>query len=56
MALDRYTTIRSNVAGLSRAFASFRSLQKLGMPTILERVLDKAFKASLPMPGGEHAA
>jgi hypothetical protein len=49
MALDRYTTVRSNLAGLSRAFASFRSLQKLGMPTILERVLDKAFKAALPM-------
>jgi hypothetical protein len=56
MALDRYTTIRSNVAGLSRAFANFRSLQRLGMPTILERVLDKAFKAALPMPGGEHVA
>jgi hypothetical protein len=49
MALDRYTTIRSNLAGLWRAFANFRSLQKLGMPTILERVLDKAFKAALPM-------
>jgi hypothetical protein len=49
MALDRYTTIRANLAGLSSAFRSFRSLQKLGMPTILERVLDKAFKAALPM-------
>jgi hypothetical protein len=56
MALDRYTSIRSNLAGLSRAFASFRSLQQLGMPTILERVLDKAFKAALPMPGGTNAA
>ena len=56
MALDRYTTIRANVAGLSRAFANFRSLQRLGMPTILERVLDKAFKAALPMPGGERVA
>jgi hypothetical protein len=50
MALDRYTTVKANVAGLSRAFANFRSLQRLGMPTILERVLDKAFKAALPMP------
>jgi hypothetical protein len=50
MALDRYTAVKSNLAGLSRAFANFRSLQRLGMPTILERVLDKAFKASLPMP------
>jgi hypothetical protein len=49
MALDRYNSIHSNLAGLSRAFASFRSLQRLGMPTILERVLDKAFKAALPM-------
>jgi hypothetical protein len=56
MALDRYTTVRANLAGLSSAFRAFRSLQKLGMPTILERVLDKAFKASLPMPatGGSH--
>jgi hypothetical protein len=49
MALDRYTTVRANLAGLSSAFHAFRSLQKLGMPTILERVLDKAFKAALPM-------
>lgn len=49
MALDRYTTTRANLAGLWRAFANFRSLQKLGMPTILERVLDKAFKSALPM-------
>jgi hypothetical protein len=53
MALDRYTTIRANLAGLWRAFANFRSLQKLGMPTILERVLDKAFKAALPMNAGD---
>jgi hypothetical protein len=49
MALDRYTTVKANLAGLSRAFANFRSLQRLGMPTILERVLDKAFKTALPM-------
>jgi hypothetical protein len=49
MALDHYKELRSNLAGLSRAFAAFRSLQKMGMPTILERVLDKAFKAALPM-------
>jgi len=53
MALDRYTTTRANLAGLWRAFANFRSLQKLGMPTILERVLDKAFKAALPMNASE---
>jgi hypothetical protein len=53
MALDRYTTARANLAGLWRAFANFRSLQRLGMPTILERVLDKAFKAALPMHAGE---
>ena len=50
MALDHYKEARSNLAGLSRAFFAFRSLQKMGMPTILERVLDKAFKAALPMP------
>jgi len=53
MALDRYTTIRSNLAGLWRAFNNFRSLQRLGMPTILERVLDKAFKSALPMNASE---
>jgi hypothetical protein len=55
MALDRYAAIRWNLAGLWRAFNCFRSLQRLGMPTILERVLDKAFKAALPMTasGGE---
>lgn len=58
MALDRYSTIRWNMAGLSNAFRNFRSLQRLGMPTILERVLDKAFKAALPMhaTSGETAA
>lgn len=56
MALDHYTTLRSNLAGLSRAFNAFRSLQKMGMPTILERVLDKAFKAALPMNAGEGKA
>lgn len=50
MALDRYTSVKANLAGLWRAFASFRSLQRLGMPSILERVLDKAFKTALPMP------
>ena len=53
MALDRYKAIRWNLAGLWRAFNCFRSLQRLGMPTILERVLDKAFKAALPMQAGE---
>jgi len=50
MALDRYVMLRWNLAGLWRAFYCFRQLQKLGMPTILERVLDKAFKALLPLP------
>jgi hypothetical protein len=53
MALDRYATAKANMAGLWRAFANFRSLQRLGMPSILERVLDKAFKAALPMRAGE---
>jgi hypothetical protein len=53
MALDRYTQARWNLAGLWRAFNNFRSLQRLGMPTILERVLDKAFKSALMSPSGE---
>jgi hypothetical protein len=59
MAFDRYTTVKSNMAAAARGFNYFRGLQRLGMPSILERVLDKAFKAALPMTaseGGIHAA
>jgi hypothetical protein len=49
MALDLYTTIHSNLAGLAQAFKALRSLERLGMPTILERVMEGALKGILPM-------
>lgn len=49
MALDLYDETRLNLAGLRLAIANLRSLKRLGMPSILERTLDKAFKAALPM-------
>ena len=53
MALDQFDTPGANMAGLRLAFANLRSLKRLGMPTILERTLNKAFKAALPMNAGE---
>lgn len=49
VALDLYDETRLNMAGLRLALANLRSLKRLGMPSILERTLNKAFKASLPM-------
>lgn len=49
MALDLFNEQRLNLAGLRLAFANLRSLKRLGMPSILERTLNKAFKAALPM-------
>lgn len=51
MALDLYNEARLNMAGLRLAFANFRSLKRLGMPSILERSMG-AFKAALPMQAG----
>lgn len=47
MALDQFDTVGANIAGLRLAFANLRSLKRLGMPTILERTLNKAFKAAI---------
>ncbi len=49
MALDQFDTVGANMAALRLAFANLRSLKRLGMPTILERTLNKAFKAALPL-------
>lgn len=49
---DRFNEIRLNLAALRLAFAAFRSLERVGVPAILERTLDKAFKAALPMNAG----
>lgn len=52
LACDKYKEIRLNMAALRLAFSSFRSLERVGVPAILERTLDKAFKAALPMHAG----
>ena len=50
---DRFSEVRLNLAALRLAFASFRSLERVGVPAILERTLDRAFKSALPMPAAE---
>ena len=57
MALDLFAEARWNMAGLKLALFSLRRLKMLGMPSILERTLNKAFKAALPMQanGGQAA-
>lgn len=47
MAIDQFAETRLNLAALRLAIANLRSLKRLGMPTILERTLNKAFKAAL---------
>jgi len=49
---DRFKEVRLNFAALRLAFASFRSLERVGVPAILERTLNKAFKSALPMNAG----
>ncbi len=50
---DKFTEVRLNFAALRLAFASFRSLERVGVPAILERTLDRAFKSALPMQASE---
>jgi hypothetical protein len=49
LACDRFEETRWNLAALRLAFAAFRQLERVGVPAILERTLDKAFKQALPM-------
>lgn len=49
---DRFNEFKLNMAALRLAFAAFRSLERVGVPAILERTLDKAFKTALPMNTG----
>ena len=46
---DKFNEARLNLAALRLAFAAFRSLERVGVPAILERTLDKAFKTALPV-------
>lgn len=52
MALDLFDETRANLAGLNLACKNLRSLQRLGMPSIMERTLNKVYKAALPMNAG----
>jgi hypothetical protein len=49
---DRYTEIRQNLAAIKLALAAFRQLERVGIPAILERVMDRAFRTALPKDGG----
>lgn len=53
MAVDRFKEARLNLCAIRLAFAAFRQLDRLGVPAILERTLDRAFKAALPMNASE---
>jgi hypothetical protein len=46
---DKFKEVRLNMAALRLAFAAFRSLERVGVPAILERTLDRAFRTALPM-------
>lgn len=56
---DRFTEVRENLAAIRMALGAFRQLERVGIPAILERVMDRAFRAQLtaqPAPeGAEHA-
>lgn len=49
---DRFVEIRQNMAAIRMALGAFRQLERVGIPAILERVMDRAFKAALPAAGG----
>lgn len=53
MALDLFSESRWNMNAIRLAFNSLRRLQSLGMPSVLERTIQKTFKAALPMNAGE---
>lgn len=55
---DRFKEIRQNLAAISQALQAFRKLERVGIPAILERVINQTFKAALPQhppQGEEHA-
>ena len=45
---DRFNEIRLNLAAIRLALSHFRGLERVGTPAILERVMERAFKAALP--------
>lgn len=54
---DRFSEIRYNLAGIRLALSHFRGLERIGIPAILERVMNQAFKAALltDQKGAAHA-
>lgn len=52
---DKFIEARQNLAAIRLALAAFRQLERVGIPAILERVMDRAFKAALPPAGGTDA-
>lgn len=48
---DRFVSQQQNLAAIRLALAAFRQLERVGIPAILERVMDRAFKAALPQTG-----
>lgn len=52
---DKFVETRQNLAAVANALRAFRALERVGIPAILERVMDRAFKAALP-PADKEAA
>lgn len=54
---DTFTEVRYNLAGIRLALSYFRGLERIGIPAILERVMNQAFRAQLTdQKGAAHAA
>lgn len=51
--VDRFKTQAQNMAGVLKALRCFRGLDMVGIPAILERVMDRAFKTALPAKASE---
>ena len=45
---DRFAEARQNIAGIASALRHFRGLELVGIPAILERVMERTFKTALP--------
>lgn len=52
---DRFVNQQQNLAAIRLALGAFRQLERVGIPAILERVMDRAFKAALPQTGTANA-
>lgn len=50
---DKFVEARQNLAAIRLALAAFRQLERVGIPAILERVMERAFKTALPAKASE---